>query len=201
MKPSYKFYRGCYRVARAWFGILYRLRVDGADNIPSGAAVVCANHSHMSDPFLAAFAFGISNQLHVIAKIELFRIPVISQILQKLGMICVNRGKLDIDSVKSSLQYLRKGEMVVIFPEGTRVSADDAVEAKAGAVKLAERAGALLVPFYIPRKKRLFRKVTVVIGEPYSVEKLQVKRTADDYAELSEALMEKIKSLNPEVNA
>ena len=197
MKPSYKFYRICYRFARAAIGIFYWPHVIGNENIPQGPAMVCVNHSGSSDPFLTAFAFGICNQMHVIAKAELFRIPIISQILKKIGMISVNRGILDVDSVKSALRYLKNGEKVVIFPEGTRVSKDDAVSAKAGAVKLAERAAIPLVPVFIPRKKRLFSRIPIVIGEPYFIETTKKKRTSDDYTSLSDTLMEKIKSLNP----
>ena len=198
MKPSYKFYRICYRFARAAIGIFYWPRVIGKENIPQGPAMVCANHSGSSDPFLMAFAFGIGNHMHVIANAELFRIPLISQILKKMGMISVNRGILDVDSVKASLRYLKNDEKVVIFPEGTRVSRDDAVSAKAGAVKLAEHASIPIVPVFIPRKKRLFSSISVVIGKPYYIETIKNKRTPEDYALLSDILMEKIKSLNPD---
>ena len=201
MKPSYKFYKGIYRLVRAYISVFYRFTVIGLENIPEGAAVVCANHSANIDPFLVAIAFGIHNHMHVIAKIELFRIPVVSQILQKLGMISVNRGVLDANSVKSTFSYLKSGEKVVIFPEGTRVSEDDAVEAKAGAVKIADRTGAPLVPMFLPRKKPLFKRLPVVIGEPYYIEKQKQKRSIKDYSRLSDELMDKIKSLGYSLNA
>ena len=195
MKPSYTFYRGVYRLVRAYINVIYRFQVIGQENIPEGAAVVCANHSNIIDPFLVAIAFGIHNHMHVIAKIELFRIPLVSQFLQKLGMISVNRGVLDANSVKSTLGYLKSGEKVVIFPEGTRVPEDDAVEAKAGAVKIADRTGAPIIPVFIPRKKPLFRRLPLVIGEPYYIERQTQKRLIKDYSRLSDVLMERIKSL------
>ena len=198
MKPSYKFYRGCYRLMQAYINVFFRFRVIGRENIPEGAAVVCANHSHNIDPFLVAVAFGIQNHVHVMSKVELFRIPVVSQILQKLGMISVNRGAPDTNSLKSTLGYLKCCEKVVIFPEGTRVRRDDAIEAKAGAVKIADRTETPIVPVFIPRKKPVFRKLTVVIGEPYRFEEQEKKRSADDYVKLSDDLMERIKTLNPE---
>ena len=199
MKHGNKFYRRFYRAARAAIGIFYRLRVIGKENIPDGAAIVCANHSNMVDPFIIAFAFGIDCQVHVIAKVELFRIPVVSTVLKKLGMISVDRGILDSSAVKNTFLYLKNGEKIVIFPEGTRVPTDDAIAVKAGAVKTAERAGAPLLPLFLPRKKPLFRRVAVVIGEPYYIEKQAQKRTMNDYALLSDDLMERIKALNPEL--
>jgi len=196
MKPSYKFYRCCYRLARAAIGIFYRFRFIGKENIPEGATLVCANHSSMVDPFLIVFAFGIGCQMHIIAKDELFRIPIISPILRKLGMISVNRGVLDANSVKATFAYLKGDEKVVVFPEGTRVSEDENVSAKAGAVKISERTGAPILPIYIPRKKPLFSRVTVTIGQPYHIEKQPRKRSANDYTLLSEDLMNRINSLN-----
>lgn len=198
MKPGYGFYRFCYRIAYFIIRIFYRFDIRGRENIPSGAAMVCANHSSQIDPFFVAFAFGIAYQMHIIAKAELFRIPVLSAILKKIGMISVDRGISDVSTVKKSLGYLKDGEKVVIFPEGTRVFEDDAGSAKIGAVKLAERAGAPIVPVFLPRKKPLFHKIPVVIGEPYIIEKHQKKRAAEDYAELIDDLMDRIKRLSPE---
>ena len=196
MKSYDRFYRVCYYLVRAVFGIFYPMRVIGKENIPPGAAMICANHSSMADPFLIALIFGKDGHVHIIAKIEVFRIPVVSQILRKLRMISVDRGALDGTAAKSTLGYLKNSEKVLIFPEGTRVSEDDAASAKSGAVKLAERAGVPLVPLFLPRKKPLFRKVPLVIGEPYYIEKQAPKRSAGDYARLSDVLMENIKSLS-----
>lgn len=200
MKPSYKFYRVCFRLARAAIGIFYRIRVTGGENIPATGALICANHSSNIDPFLIAFAFGIDNHMHIIAKIELFRIPVISQILKKLGMISVDRGMLDISTIKKTYRYFDGGEKVVIFPEGTRLPAvitdeNNGVSVKSGAVKLAERRGVAVVPVYLPRKKPLFKRVPIVIGDAYNIPKTDKKRTAAEYELLAEEMMLKIESL------
>ena len=194
---SSRLYRACYRIVRFFIGIFYRVDILGRENIPDGPAMICANHSSMLDPFLLVFAFGIDCQIHIMAKAELFRIPVLSQILRKLGMIRVNRGMTDMATVKSTLGYLQNGEKVAIFPEGTRTATDDSISAKNGAVRIAERAGVQVVPFFIPRKKPLFHKIPVVIGVPYRIEKQDEKRAAEEYAELADRLMEKIKALNP----
>jgi len=152
----------------------------------------------MVDPFLVAFAAGIKTQVHIISKAELFRIPVISWILTKLEMISVDRGILDTKSIKKTLRYLSGGGKVAIFPEGTRTQLDNAITAKNGAVKIAEHAGAPVVPVFIPRGKRLFRTVTLVIGEPYYIEKQSAKRSQAEYTKLAEALMDKINILKPE---
>jgi len=169
--------------------------VFGRENIVNGPALICSNHSAMIDPFHIALALSGDMQIRVIAKISLFKIPIVSFFLWKLGMIPVDRDAMDVSSVKRSLTYLKKGDKVVIFPEGTRASEYDATAAKSGAVKLAERAKVPIMPVFMPRKKPFFRKTQVIFGEPYFVEKLSEKRSADDYAKLSEELMEKIQNL------
>ena len=194
-KPSYRFYRGCYRVARAIFGAAFRLRVSGGENIPRGAAMVCANHSSLIDPILIALAFGIDEFMHFIAKIELFRIPILSAAIAKLGAISVDRETTDIATIKATLTYFKNGGKVLIFPEGTRTHPGERIPAKPGAVRIAERAGVPLVPVFVPREKRLFRRLEVVIGKPYMVDKQGEKRHFEEYAALSGELMGKIEAL------
>jgi len=196
LNASYKFYRGMFRLANPIIRFFRPFDVAGRENMHDGAAMVCSNHSAMIDPFIIALAYGIDTHVHVIAKAELFRIPVVSAVLWKMGMIRVDRNINDISSIKASLGYLRKGEKVVIFPEGTRASENDAVSAKSGAIKIAERAGVPIVPVFIPRKKPFFKKSTIVFGEPYFIHKLSEKRTAHDYAKDSEELMRKIQALD-----
>ena len=197
-KASNRFYRWCFKYIGPVLFFFRPFEMIGEENRISGAAMVCSNHSAMIDPFQIALAFGIETNIHVIAKIEIFRIPVISSILWKLGMICVDRSINDVASVKSSLAYLKSGEKVVIFPEGTRLTENHKNAAKSGAVKLAERAGVPIIPVFLSRKKTFFKKSKVIFGEPYFIEKKETKRNADDYTALAEELMNKIQSLDPE---
>ena len=194
-KASYRFYRVAFKVAGPVLCFFRPFDVIGKENLREGAALICSNHSAMVDPFLIALSSGIDRTIHVFAKIELYRVPVVATVLWKLGMIPVDRSINDITSIKTALNYLKSGKRVVIFPEGTRAAEHDASAAKSGAVKLAERAGVPIVPVFIPRKKPFFRKCTLVFGEPYSIEKQKVKRTVNDYSKLSEELMNKIQDL------
>lgn len=197
MKSSYRFYKGCYSVARALLGVIYGIKVRGKENIPEGAVIVCANHSSILDPIFIAFAFGLKNHIHIMAKAELYKVPVLSAIVQKLGAIKVDRSIQDMNAVKETIGYLNKGEKVAIFPEGTRKPVEKAVAAKSGAVKIAQHSKVPIIPVFIPRKKPLFRKIHMVIGEPYFIESKKVKRSSDYYLDLADDLMSKIEALNP----
>ena len=197
MKATVRFYRVCLRIAQVFFGIFLWPNVIGKENIPDGAALVCANHSSVIDPILLAIALGSDNPLRVIAKSELFKVPILSIFIKKLGAIRVDRGILDVVSTKATLSYLKNGEKVAIFPEGTRSQEDDAVPAKSGAVKLADHAKVPLLPVYIPRKKPKLHKFPIVIGQPYYIEQTAEKRTSAEYTVLADAMMKGIKALDP----
>ena len=195
MKSSYRFYRGCFRVAHVLFRMFFFYKVTGRENVPGGAALVCANHSSYLDPIFASLAIGIGDHVHHVAKSELFKVPVLSWVIIKLGAISVDRAKSDMSTIKNSLEYLRKDRKVSIFPEGRRVAAEDEAAAKAGAIKIAERTATPIIPIYIPRKKPVFRRLTVAVGAPYHIEKKEGKRTLEEYSELAKDLMRRIEEL------
>ena len=184
-----------YVLARVFLVPVCRVKTHGKENIPDGPALFCANHSSFLDPFVICFSLGKNRLVHFVAKAELFRIPVVRGVLKALGMIPVDRSTTDTGAVKESLRFLRAGERVGIFPEGTRVSESNAVAAKMGAVKLAAKTGVPIVPIYIPRKKSAFRTTHTVIGAPYTISSSGRRLEAEDYKQLSEQLMDKIEQL------
>lgn len=147
--------------------LVYRVKITGRENIPEGAVVVCGNHTSLMDAFFVAMAFGRKEHMAYMAKIELFRTPVIGTIMRKIEAIPVDRGSADISALKNAISVLKGGKKVMIFPEGTRVDGDQASEdgAKTGAAMIACRAGADMLPVYISTKKRIFGRVNVIVGE------------------------------------
>mgnify|MGYP003211359969 FL=1 len=91
------------------FSIFHPVRMIGRSNIPEGAAVIAANHSAYADPMMVIMAFGYHNPLRVMAKEELFHIPVLGWLLIKLGIFGVNRGQNDIAAVKRAIKVLKEG--------------------------------------------------------------------------------------------
>ena len=171
--------------------LLYPMRSSGRENIPDGPALVCANHSNLVDALVVAAAFGKKNFMHFMAKLELSTVPIIGVILKSCGVYFVDRGRQDIDAIRNTMRFLKRGEKVCMFPEGTRVSEDNSVEAKTGAVRIASKMKVPIVPVYIPRRKKIFAKTEVLIGEPFLVE----GKTHEEYAELADGVMERIYEL------
>ena len=198
MSKENKWFRFFYCLVYLPVSLLYRVKPVGRENIPEGSAVFCANHSSWADPFLIAFALTRKKYIHIISKIELFKNRFVGWILSAIGMIPVHRDIADVTAIKTALKCLRNSESICIFPEGTRISEDFSVAAKNGAIKLAEKTGTPIVPIHIPRRKRLFGSVRVVIGKPYYINKERQRLTQEDYNKLSQELMTEIKALDPE---
>ena len=193
MKRVYQLY---YVLVYPFFWLFYRTHCIGRENLPEGPMILCASHSAYSDPVLIAFSLGFRRHPRFMAKQELLDLPVLGWLLKKIGVFGVRRGAADIGAIKTAIQILREGGTVALFPEGTRVSEDDAGAAKTGAIMLASRTGAPIVPMYVPRKKRLFSRVTTRIGSPYTIPRL--KNGAEAYDGYAVELMEKIRALGRE---
>ena len=93
------------------------------------------------------------------------------------------------------MKLLKDGKYVLIFPEGTRVKENEEVDAKNGAAMLAARTGVPILPMYIPANKPAFRRLTVVIGEPYKIVSETRRPTQEDYHRWACEIMDKIEEL------
>lgn len=188
-------YRILRRIVMIAVCIVKPFKIIGRKNIPEGPAIICANHSSFSDPFYMAFAVPPKYHLCLMAKRELFDIKPLGWLLRGIGTFPVDRKSAgDMEAIKNSLSVLKAGKKLGIFPEGTRTSEDGAVSPKAGAVRIAQKTGAPLVPMYIPRKKKFFRLNPIIVGEPMTVD--GAKRLGHEEMErIADELMDKIAKL------
>lgn len=192
MRRVYKIY---YYILYPIFWILFIMRPKHRERVIDGPALICANHSAYTDIMFLSFAFGRKHYLRYVAKKELLKIPVFGWLLKKAGVIGIDRGNSDITAIREVMRSLKEGYKVVIFPEGTRMQ-DDSGSAKNGAIMIASKTGVPIIPAYIPRTKKLFTKISVIIGEPYRIEKQ--KSGSEAYGVYADELMSKISSLHKE---
>ncbi len=172
--------------------LLYPHRFHHRERVPeSGPLMICASHSNLVDPLLLAFLLGWRRPVRFMAKKELMNMPILGTVLRKAGTFGVDRGHADMGAIRSSMDVLREKGNLGIFPEGTRLQ--ETGEGKHGAIMLAARSGAQVLPVYIPRKKRLFRRLDIVVGEPYTLERSL--RGKEAYEEKAEELMGRIEAL------
>lgn len=165
------------RIASRAIGILFfRLRVVGRENYPrDGAALICANHQSFFDPVLVGLT--CERRMNYLARESLFKVPVLKQLIRYLDAIPIDRDGMGLAGLKETLRRLKRGEMVLIFPEGTRTADGELQPLKPGFCSLARRGRAPLVPVGLdgayqawPRTQRLpgLAALYLVIGEPLS---------------------------------
>ena len=189
------FFHLLYLVVWPYFRLIHPVHAVGRENIPQGPAVICPNHTTAGDPFYVVFAFGWRWPMRAMAKASIMRVPFVGWILGRAGVFGVDRGAADMKAVKTSLRFLKEGDKLLMFPEGTRVHEGEDIQAKAGAALFATRAGAPLLPVYIQSKKKLFRRNTVVIGEPYYPKYAGRKPTAEELQVIARDLMDRVRAL------
>ena len=166
-------------------------RVKGRENIPEGACIIAGNHSGLADPLWDIYALRPMPLYRIMAKESLFQIPLLRILFDRIGMIPVRRGEQDVNAMKLCLQALKNGEKVFVYPEGTRVKQGRA-EAKTGALMLADRAGAPVLPVYTSRRRFPFQPVLVSIGKPFTVQREGRRATAAELRTQTGEMMDRI---------
>ncbi len=195
-----RLYRIIYCIVRPFMAVWHPfLKVTGAENIPEGGCLICGNHSALSDPVWVAFAMKMRRPLRVMAKKELMDVPVLGWLLGKLGVFAVDRGHSDITAIKTALTYLKGGEYLLVFPEGTRMKQGKREQAKTGCALLATRTNSLVLPVYVPVEKKPFRRLHLVIGEPYRMEYASRRASNEELQRLTDEMMDKIYALGTQI--
>ena len=179
---------------------LYRLRAQGVEHLPEGGFVLAANHTSNFDPWPLGIPLLPDRQLRFMAKAELFN-PVLAPILRAGGAFKVRRGEGDLDAMRTAVELVREGEIVVMFPEGTRrrkgLVKKHQARPHTGAARIALTGSVPLVPAAIGGTDRLLRlgPLRVAYGPPLDLSDLdgQDAKTAARVA--TERLMAKIDEL------
>jgi 1-acyl-sn-glycerol-3-phosphate acyltransferase len=181
-------------VFRIYLSVMFRLSDSGRENQPaSGGALLVCNHQSYFDPAIVGVVF--RRRINYMARESLFHFAPFRWAISAMDAIPINRDGMSIAGLKETLRRLRRGEMVLIFPEGTRTEDGNIQPLKPGFVALARRARVPLVPMALagaydawPRQQR-FPRPTVVhlhIDEPI---------TPAEVAELDDAaLIERLQS-------
>ena len=184
-----KFYTLMWKLLRPFVLLLHPLDVQGRENLPDEPVLICANHSSGWDPVLLVCALASDFPLRIMAKEQLFKIPIIGGFIRRMGAFPVDRGNSDIGAVKTAISSLRDGWNLLIFPEGTRVKKPGQVMPKSGAGMMAIRAGVKMVPVFIGTAKRLFRKTVIIFGKPFMPTYTGRKGTAEEYQANTDEVM------------
>jgi len=187
------FYRFARAIVRFIISILFKIKVEGFENIPKeGACILCPNHKSYWDPPL----IGCINKrpIYFMAKYELFGFPVLGFLIKNLNAFPVKRGTSDINAIKMALKVLKEGKALCIFPEGTRNRGTGLLKGEPGAALIAIKSKSPIIPIYIDGNYNLFSKITVRIGKPFYLECAE-KLSNKQLEEQSNIIMNKIAEL------
>jgi 1-acyl-sn-glycerol-3-phosphate acyltransferase len=165
---------GLYHTTRAVLGgpirRFFHAEWYGAEHVPdNGAVVLACNHLSNLDPILLGAA--CPREISFLAKVELFRVPLIGSLIRRYGAIPLRRGATDPEALRLARRVLESGCVLALFPEGTRSRDGTLKPFRFGAARLALRHGAALVPAAIvgtnhamPAGARFPRRVPVRVA-------------------------------------
>ncbi len=172
-------YRLIQFTARAFFKIVFGLRVEGLENVPkTGAFIIAANHKSLLDPPMVGST--CPRELYFAAKRELFSVPVMGAIIKYVNSVPVNRSGYDREVITLLGEAMKAGYGIIIFPEGTRY-VDEVLHApKAGIGMIAVRNEVPILPVFIKGNtilgKQIFRRsLRVKYGVPFNLEDLDLE--------------------------
>ena len=176
--------------------IVYRMKVVGKENVPKdGAVIFCGNHRTYLDP--PAIVVTAGRHMRFMAKEELRKNPLFAFLGFVFDGIYVKRDAKDITAMKEAMKTLKDGGCVGLFPEGTRngLEKNDG-KMKSGACYMALKTNAQIVPIGIQGEAKLFKRTTLVYGEPIDFsEKYNIKEDKEAADKATEELKEAIVAL------
>lgn len=153
---------------------IFRVKVIGRENIPTeGNVVVCYNHRSAWDGICIAL-YNKRRKLILVAKKELFKNKLFGAVLKYFGGVPVNRGTADLRMFKTVSQVMDNKNMIAIAPYGTRVKDENLknVKVHAGAMLIATKADAWVVPCTIDGDFKLWHRIKITFGKPRKYDSL-----------------------------
>ena len=179
----------------------FRLRSRGVEHLPtSGGFVLAANHISNLDPWPLGVPLFPRRHLRFMAKSELYWWPL-RLVLDGAGAFPVRRGERDTVSMETAVRLCREGEIVVMFPEGTRrtkgLRKKHEARPRTGAARIALEAGVPLVPAAVRGTDRLSRlgPLRVAYGPPIALDDLTDRQSRAAAQTATDRLMAEIERL------
>jgi len=209
MKPIYRL---GWQLFRFIFAFYFRWRVFHPERVPlTGPVILAANHASYIDPPLVGA--GLKREINYLARISLFRFPVVGAVLRAVNSVPVDRDGGGAAGLKAILDRLLAGGGIILFPEGTRTRDGKLQPARSGIGFTVIKSNAPVVPVrvfgtYEAYGRHLIfprpRSVAVKYGQPLLFEKLRVEakscskqRLKEIYRQIADEIMATIAKLEP----
>ncbi|MDF2837147.1 MAG: acyl-phosphate glycerol 3-phosphate acyltransferase [Paenibacillus sp.] len=176
---------------RVSYRLLFRLEARGLHHIPAeGPVILASNHiSNLDPPTIGVL---VPRKVYFMAKEELFKVPVLGPLIRAFGAFPVKRGGVSKEAIKSAINLLKEGNVLGIFPEGSRKTPG---AAKKGTAMIAVRSGAIIIPVAVVGNYRIFRKTLVCYGAPVDLTAIIHESSPEMLEQVTDAVMARIGEL------
>ena len=196
-------YRVAQTISYTYFRLFHGFRVQGLENIPKDKPFILAcNHLSFFDP--PAIGCKIPRNLHYFARDSLFFWPL-GLLISSLNSIPVNRGQLDLGTLRKVLKVLKNGHPILVFPEGTRSEDGELQDPQKGLGLLVAKSSVGVIPARIYGSGKAFgkkhliprigRKIYINIGVEISFNDPKDIKSKKNYLEISTTVMSAIEKL------
>lgn len=168
--------------------------------MPKGKVILSCNHYSNWD--IALYILNMPEKIKILAKKELFKNKIFGAILRNFGGIEIDREANDINAIKQCFKSLKDGKKLFVFPEGTRLRDDSEVlgEIKSGMALIAIKTKTPIVPIWIERKPKIFRKSVYHIGRPFELSEFYGKKLDEQtLQEANQIVREKMLEVRQEI--
>ncbi len=194
----------CVTLARLTGKVMFSLKVEGIENLVKageGGTIIAANHQSFLDPPLVAAA--CKGQIHFLARDTLFK-GVFGKLIKAVNAIPISQSGADLASLKAIIGEVKKGNRVLVFPEGTRTQDGEIKSAAAGIGMIVAKSKAIVQPVYIegafeawPRNEKKPKRspVKITFGERLDFSDLGRVKSKEQYQEIADTIMAKISEL------
>jgi 1-acyl-sn-glycerol-3-phosphate acyltransferase len=200
------FYWPSWLLARLILAVYGRVEVIGAENVPRrGGVIIVSNHLNNADPGVV----GVFMRRRVVfmAKDEMFQWLVWGFYVRLIGAFPVRRFEADLRALRRAVQAVRRGQALVMFPEGTRSKTGSMSRGHPGTAMVALRSGAPILPvavtgtevvrlpdaFFHPFHRT---KIRLVVGQPFFLPAIDRPRT-EDFDRCTDIIMGRIAAMLP----
>ena len=149
----------------AYFNLFYKIDEYGKENIPKeGAYILCSNHIHWMDPVL--YVCENKRMIYAMAKEELFKSKLSSFVMYRLGVFPVKRNSADSAAIDVAVNHIKDGNLLLLYPEGTRYGQEKNIKVKKGAALIALKTRVPIIPMAMVGSFKPFSKIRFKIGKP-----------------------------------
>ncbi len=172
-----------------------KLSLDGEKykDAISGGRIIASNHTGMLDPVILGSAFFFKRIFFLVAEVVMEK-KLRGFMLRMAGCIKIERNKTDMEAIRKSVNVLKDGKSLIIFPQGKIIKEDEVSSIKSGTILIAAQAGVPIVPMYSAKRKGFLKGYKLIIGEPLYCRDYCTKKipTLSEIEKLSEILLERM---------